>query len=131
MPPTHELTELQVSLMRLLWDRGEATVAQVWEALYPERGLAQTTVATLLTRLERRGVVARRVEDRQYIYRPLVSEEAVQGSMVSELTEMLFAGDPTALVSHLLSSQEMAPGDLERLRAMIDAAATRQSGGAA
>ena len=125
MPPTHELTELQISILRLMWSRGEVSVAEVWEALYPERRLAQTTVATLLTRLERRGVIARRAEQRQYLYRPLVSEGEVQQSMVSELTERLFAGDMTALVNHLLTSQEVAPGDLARLRAMITDAETR------
>lgn len=125
MPPTHELTELQITILRLLWEKGEATVAEVWHTLHEQRGLAQTTVATLLSRLERRGVVARRADQRQYLYRALVSEEAVQHSMVSELTEQLFHGDVTALVNHLLTSQEVAPDDLARLRAMIDDAASR------
>lgn len=126
MPEPHDLTELQITILRHLWEHGEATVAQVWEPLHRDRGLAQTTVATLLSRLERRGVIARRVEQRQYVYRPLVSEQEVRQSKVSELTERLFAGDVTALVNHLLSSQEVAPGDLARLRALIDEAESRQ-----
>ena len=126
MPPVHQLTELQVAILRLLWGRGEASGAEVWEALYPERGLAQTTIATLLSRLERRGVVARRAVERQYVYRALVSEGEVQESMVSELTERLFDGDVTALVNHLLTSNDIAPGDLERLRGLIDAAEARK-----
>ena len=125
MASPHELTELQVTILRLLWDRGEASVAEVWEALYADRGLAQTTVATLLTRLERRGVVARRAVDRQYLYRALVTEDEVKETMVGELTERLFEGDVTALLSHLLTSQEVAPGDLARLREMIDSAEQR------
>jgi predicted transcriptional regulator len=125
VPETHELTELQIAILRLMWQRGEVSVAEVWEALYPERKLAQTTVATLLTRLERRGVIARRADQRQYLYRALVSEGEVQQSMVSELTERLFAGDVTALVNHLLTSQEVAPGDLARLRDLIDDAESR------
>jgi BlaI family penicillinase repressor len=120
-----ELTELQITILRLLWARGEASVAEIWEALHAERGLAQTTVATLVTRLERRGVVSRRAESRQYLYRALVTEAEVQRSMVEELTERLFEGDVTALVNHLLTSQEIAPGDLARLRTMIDAAESR------
>jgi predicted transcriptional regulator len=54
-----------------------------------------------------------------------VSEGEVQQSMVSELTERLFAGDVTALVNHLLTSQEVAPGDLARLRALINDAENR------
>ncbi len=120
-----ELTELQISILRLLWVRGEASVADIWEALHAQRGLAQTTVATLLTRLERRGVVARRAEQRQYLYRALVSEAEVQRSMVEELTDRLFEGDVTALVNHLLTSKDIAPGDLARLRTMIDDAESR------
>lgn len=125
MPESHALTELQMAILKLLWERGEASVAEVWEALHPDRGLAQTTIATLLSRLERRGVVGRRAEQRQYLYRPLVTEDEVRQSMVGELTERLFEGDVTALVSHLLTSQEVNPGDLARLRQMIDRAESR------
>src|SRR5436190_24392961 len=120
MPERHELTELQLSILRLLWQRDEATVAELWEALYDERGLAQTTIATLVSRLQRRGIVARRTQDRQFVYRALITEADVQHSMVSELTERVFAGDVTALVNHLLSEREMTPGDLARVREMIE-----------
>ena len=118
--PDHELTELQIAILRLLWEKGEATVADIWEALHAERGLAQTTVATLLTRLERRGVVARRTEQRQYVYRALITEAEVRRSMVGDLTERLFEGDVTALVNHLLTSRDIAPGDLARVRRKLE-----------
>lgn len=116
-----ELTELQLALMRVLWLHGEATVADVHVAIEKDRGLALTTVATIMTRLERQGLIARRPEGRHYVYRPLVSEEDVRRSMVSELAERLFAGDVTALVSHLLSASEIAPGDLEHVRRLLEA----------
>jgi len=119
MPERHDITELQLSILRILWQRGEATVAELWEALYEERGLAQTTVATLVARLQRRGIVARRTRDRQFLYRATITEADVQHSMVSELTERLFAGDPAALVNHLLSASDMTPGDLARVKRMI------------
>ena len=115
-----ELTDLQLSLMRVIWARGEAAVSDVHEALEPERGLALTTVATILTRLERAGLVSRRPAGRHYLYRALVSEEAVRRSMVSGLAERLFQGDVTALVSHLLDEGDIAPGDLDRVRRLID-----------
>jgi predicted transcriptional regulator len=119
MPERHDLTELQLSILRLLWQRGEATVAELWEALYEQRGLAQTTVATLVARLQRRGIVARRTRDRQFLYRATITEADVRHSMVSELTERLFAGDPAALVNHLISASDMAPGDLARLKRIL------------
>ena len=119
MPERHELTELQLSILRLLWERGEATVAELWEALYDERRLAQTTVATLVARLQRRGIVARRTRDRQFLYRATITESDVRHSMVSELTERLFAGDRTELVNHLVSASDMSPGDLARLKQIL------------
>ena len=122
MPDRHQLTELQLAILRILWERGEATVQDIWEALHPERGLAQTTVATMLSRLERRGVVTRRAQARQYHYKAAVTEEEVQHSMVGELTERLFDGDVTALMQHLISGKDVGPGDLAKIREMIERA---------
>lgn len=127
MPERHNLTELQLAIVRLLWEKTEATVAELWEALHAQRGLAPTTVATTLSRLHRRGVLARRTRDRQYVYRARVSEPDVRYSMVSELTDKLFAGDVAALVSHLVNEQEMSPGDLERVRHLIQHAERKGS----
>jgi predicted transcriptional regulator len=122
MSERHQLTELQLAILRVIWDRDEATVQDIWEALHAERGLAQTTVATMLSRLERRGVVTRRAESRQYRYKAAVTEEEVQHSMVGELTERLFDGNVAALVQHLLHDADVSPGDLAKIRAMIDRA---------
>src|SRR5947208_6192143 len=122
MPSRHKLTELQPPILRVIWDRGEATVQDIWEALHAERGLAQPTVATMLSRLERRGVVTRRAppQSRQYHYRAAVTEREVQHSMVGELTERLFDGDVTALVQHLLTGEDVSPGDIAKIRDMIE-----------
>jgi predicted transcriptional regulator len=112
------LSELQLALMRVLWKLGEAPVAEVAVAL-GDRELAHTTVATLLTRLARRGVVAARREGRQLLYRPLISEPQVRRTMVSGLIERLFRGDPKALLAHLVSEREVAPGDLDQVRALL------------
>ncbi len=120
MDDTLDLTELQLAVMRVLWDRREAPVADVHEVLHRERGLALTTIATLLTRLEKAGLVARRPHGRHFVYRPLVSEEEVRRSMVSGLAERLFHGDVAALVSHLLREREIAPDDLARVRRLIE-----------
>jgi predicted transcriptional regulator len=116
---TTSLTDLQLAIMRILWDRAEATVLEVQTRLRPERDLAQTTIATLLSRLERRGVIEHRLEGRQFVYRPLVTEQEVRRSMVSELTTLLFDGSSAALMTHLLRTREMNPGDLDRVKRMI------------
>src|SRR3982751_5445490 len=95
------LSELQIAVMRVLWRRGETSVTDVAAELAGERGLKYTTVATLLTRLEKRGVVKPRRDGRQLIYRALVSEPQVRRSMVADLIGSLFGGDPRELVAHL------------------------------
>jgi predicted transcriptional regulator len=118
-PTTHHLGDLQLAIMRALWARGEATVAEVHEDLAPERGLALTTIATMLVKLEKKGVVGHRADGRRFVYQPVVEESQVRRSMVAELTSQLFRGDVTALVSHLLSEHDIHPAELTELRALI------------
>lgn len=113
------LSELQLDLMRALWARGEASTAEIADAMAERRGLAHTTVATLLSRLEKRGVVAARRDGRQLVYRALVNETEVRRGMVSELLSTLFAGDARELVAHLVREEEIAPGDLDRVKRLL------------
>ena len=112
------LSDLQLELVRVLWRSGELSVAEVTEAL-ADRGLAHTTVATLLTRLEKRGVVAARRDGRMLVYTACVSEAQVRRSMVLSLIAQVFRGDPKALLAHLVSEREVAQGDLEQVRALL------------
>ena len=118
MQRTLRLGDLQVAILRVLWDEGEATVARVTEALAGKRR-APTTIATMLTKMERRGLVTHRVDGRQFIYRARLSEQVVTKKLVADLTQRLFEGDVSALVSHLLRSEEIDREELVRLRAMI------------
>jgi predicted transcriptional regulator len=104
-----------------LWSHGEATVLEVQEALHDKRPLAQTTVATLLSRLEKRNVVAYRTDGRQYVYRPLITEDDVRGSVLAEVKDRLFHGDVTTLVSQLLTDAEVGAADLVKVRKLIEA----------
>ena len=120
MDSTHRLGELQYAIMRVLWQEGEATVADVRQALESShRDRALTTVATMLSKMEKKGVVSHRTAGRVFVYRPLVQERDVHKTMVSELTNRLFGGDVTALVNHLLAEQEVNANELERLRTLI------------
>lgn len=114
------LGDLQHAIMKVLWQRGEATCAEVHGTLHPSRGLALTTIATMLRKMEHKGVVAHRSEGRQYVYRPLISEDEVRSSMLNELLERLFEGDPAALVSHLMTDHEIEPEELAELQRLLD-----------
>jgi len=107
-----QVTDLQLQLLKVLWEAGESTVADVHRALSDDRSLATTTVATLLSRLEKRGLVAHRTDGRRHVYRALVSEPQVRSALLDSVAEGLFGGDVTALVSHLLQDRDVKPGDL-------------------
>jgi predicted transcriptional regulator len=117
------LGELQHAIMAVLWARpgAEATTADVHEALRRERGLALTTIATMLRKMEQKGLVVHRADGRQFVYRPSVSEDQVRRSMVGELVGRLFGGDPKALVAHLVSENEIDADELDELRRRLDA----------
>lgn len=121
---SYPMTELQLAILTVLWEREEATVADVHAALLEERRIAQSTVATLLTRMKDRGVVAHRVEGRAYVYRAAVTPEEVRHSVVNEFTgfaDRLFSGDVAGLVSTLLATREVDAADLARARKIIEA----------
>ena len=105
--------------MRVPWDGGEGTVAEVRDPLADRRERALTTIATMLSKMEKKGVVGHRVEGRQYVYRPLVTEAEVTRSMVLDLTNLVFDGGPAALVSHLLAEHEIDAKDLARLAELV------------
>lgn len=113
------LSELQLELMRTLWAREEASVAEIAADLATSRDLAHTTVATLLTRLARRGLVESRRDGRQLLYRAAVAEPEVRRSMVGDLLRSVFGGDPKALLAHLVSEREVGSRDLERVRELL------------
>ena len=128
MPDDLALTRLQLDILRLLWDRGEATVAGVQDGL-PGQRLALSSVATLLSRMEKKGVVAHRTEGRQFVYRAAIPRQRVQQSLVGELAhlgERLFAGDMASLVSTLLDEAEVSAEELARIRAMVEAEEARR-----
>lgn len=115
----HHLASLQLAIMQVLWDEGEATVGDVQQALAAERPLAYTTVATMLTKMEHKGQVTHRTRGRTHVYRPVIRREAVHRSMLSDLTNRLFRGDVTEMVAHLLDSSDVSSAELARLKALI------------
>ena len=79
MNKKRKLGDLQLAIMRVLWERGEAAASEVHKALLEERGLAVTTVKTMLRKLEEYGCVDHRANGRQFIYRPCVAEIDAHG----------------------------------------------------
>lgn len=126
MSPTPNLGELQLAIMQVLWQREEASVADVHAALL-SRQLAPTTIATMLTKMEQKGLVEHRAEGRKFLFRPLLSEAEVRRVSVEEVRDRLFGGDTAALVSHLISERPLDRGELSRLKELIAEAERRDT----
>lgn len=125
MKGPRNLGELQLAILRTLWAAGEASVAEVHESL-SDRRLALTTIATMLRKMEDKGLVAHRENGRQFLYRSVVDPDLVQKNLVGELVARLFDGDPLALVNHLLRAGEIELGELDQLRRQVAEAERKQ-----
>ncbi len=105
--------------MKLLWAGREATVAELHERLQEAKPLAYTTIATMLRKMEDRGLVRHRVDGRSFVYRAAVREDAVTRGMANHLVDRLFEGSLTDVVSLLLSTREVSRDELSQLEALI------------
>jgi predicted transcriptional regulator len=115
----HELTDLQLAIMQEVWGRGTATVTDVHEALVTATGLAKKTVGTMMTRLEKQGFLVHYADGREFIYEPTVTRRDVGRAKMRNVLDRLFGGSLPALVSHALEAKDVAPGDVDRVRALI------------
>jgi predicted transcriptional regulator len=111
----HRLGDLQLQIMKLLWSGHEATVADIHQRLQAHKELAYTTIATMLRKMEARGLVKHRSEGRSFVYQAAVPEQAVTRGMADHLVDRLFEGSLTDVVSHLLSTREVSRAELTQL----------------
>ena len=114
-----KLNGRQLAVMRALWEHGEATVADLQVLLGVEPPLAYSTVATVLSRMEKKELVTHRCEDRVYYYRAAVSEDRAGKTLVGEFVERIFDGSPSELVNHLLDSDQVDAKELQRIKKLV------------
>ena len=116
------LSEAQLEIMNVIWDSGEATVADVWKALSARRRLARNTVQTMLTRLEEKGWLRHREEGQAFLYRAMFPREATRKHLVRQLVDTAFSGSAEGLVMALLEGRGLSKDEADRIRAMINQA---------
>ncbi len=113
------LTERELDVMAVLWERGSGTVAEVRAAL--DDGLAYTTVLTMLRILEGKGHVRHEGEGRAHRYFPLVQEHVARRGAVRGLVDRFFSGSPELLLTELVGDRALSTVDLQRIRRLLDA----------
>ncbi len=125
MPPKRSitLTEAELRLMRVLWERGECAVADIVSAISDSTPLAYTSVLTTIRVLEKKGYVSHRQEGRAFLYLPCVAQHEAGRSEVRHVLQRFFGNSRESLLLSLLGDDEVTPEELQRLRQAIAEAA--------
>ena len=118
--PSPKLGKVQLQIMQILWERGEATAREITDALNLAEPIAHSTTQTLLRKLEAKHAVAHIVKDRVFVFRPLSQEADTRESAARDLLTRVFGGSVYGLVSHLLKHEAVSGDELTRLRKLID-----------
>jgi BlaI family transcriptional regulator, penicillinase repressor len=116
---THRLGDLQLKIMKVLWQRGECAVSDVFSEISKDRDLAYTTIATMLRKMEARGLITHRADGRTFIYRAAVDEQSVTSNMSEHLLDRLFEGSLSDLVCHLLQTRDVSRDELAKIEKLI------------
>ncbi len=113
------LTEAELRLMEVLWQKGRATVAEVTESL-PPPPLAYSSVLTTMRILEKKGYLAHRSDGRAYIYHPVVRRDDAANNAVGLLVQRFFGNKSSALALRLVEDQRPSDEELRRLKQLIE-----------
>ena len=114
-PVATTLTPHELDIMKLVWEREEATVRDVYEALRARRRIAYTSVLTMMNVLERKGHLRKRAEGRSFVYQAARPRGQVVRAMVREFVQRVFNGAAEPLLVHLLEDRRLTPRELETL----------------
>jgi len=118
--PVEDVTETELEMLRVVWDRGEATRRQVVDVLYPKGGDAHyATVQKLMERLERKGFVRHERRDNVLVYSATVDRDAFIRRRLQTLADKLCGGALGPLVMNLIRAQPLEPSEVEELYAML------------
>ena len=113
------LTEGELPLMQVLWERRRATVGEVVAALSVDPPLAYSTVLTTLRILEAKGYLRHTKEGRAFVYEPVVVQEEASRKALDSLVTRFFGGSCELLVVNLLKEETIGPAELRRIKKMI------------
>ena len=116
-PKSRTLTELELEIMKIVWQVKSATVRDVYETLLERRKIAYTTVMTMMRILEQKQYLKRRLEERAYVYQATRSSNKVIKGMVREFVNRVFNGSAQPLLAHLVEDRRLSEKDLRKSRA--------------
>lgn len=131
MPPRQSatLTEAELRIMNVLWQRGSGTVQQVLEELPPKLALAYNSVLTTVRILEKKGYVEHKKDGRAHVYAPIIQRTDATRTEISNLVSRFFKNSHEQLVLNILEERGLDSTELNRLREMLEFSKTKRSNG--
>src|SRR5262249_275622 len=109
------LTEQELEIMKIVWERDSVTVRDVYEVLLERRKVAYTTVSTMMKILEQKPYLRKKLAGRAYISRPAQPKRQVIGAMVRDFVNRVFNGSAEPLLVHLVEEHDLSPEELEEI----------------
>jgi predicted transcriptional regulator len=114
------LTEQELEIMKVVWDRGASTVRDVYEDLRERKTVAYTTVMTMMNILESKGHLVKRADGRAYVYEPVLAKTQVISTMVQEFLDRVFNGAAQPLLLNLVQDHKVSREDLDEISRLIE-----------
>ena len=112
--------KVQLRIMRVIWEKKRANAREITDAMNKISPIAHSTVQTLLRKLEEKGAAAHDIDDRTFIFYPLVEKESVTRFALREFIDRIFNGSPVGMVSYLIESEEIPPEEMKQIREMFN-----------
>ena len=130
MPPRQSitLTEAELRIMNVLWQRGSGTVQQVLDSLPPKLPLAYNSVLTTIRVLERKRYVEHKKDGRAHVYVPIVERTEARRAEIGNLVSRFFKNSHEQLVLNVLEERGIDSIELDRLRKMLEAGNSARGG---
>ena len=119
-PKPHRPTQLELTILRVLWDKGPGSVREIQAALNTARPTGYTTVLKMLQIMTEKGLVERDETVRPQIYRARYSQEQTQRQLLKDLVQRAFGGSVKALVMQALATKKSTAEDMEAIEKLLD-----------
>jgi predicted transcriptional regulator len=113
-------TEAELSILRVLWQRGPSTVREIWDQINRGQQTGYTTVLKISQIMFEKGLLDRNETERSHVYKPRLTEEQTQRQVVGHLLERVFSGSARKLVMQALAVKKATPADLAEIRKLLD-----------
>ena len=118
-PPKTVPTDQELEILKVVWQRGRATVREVYQDLLKQRKIAYTTVLTMMGILEHKGHLEKKAGERAYIYTPTKPQDQVTAGMIKEFVNRVFDGATQPLLVHLVEKSDISGDELDEIEALV------------